>query len=385
MERLNIRSNSWGDASISWSVVIEELLFAMENMNHNVHFISTNGYNGMKRWTSQKGLQNEIKHKEFISKNNKYDIDITYTIPQNFPQRFLTNSKCKMAIYAYESSIMPKRWSEFYKYVDFVLPHSKYVADMMINNGCPEDKIKVVNLGVDLDIFNPNIQPFNLETTKSFKFLCVAEPHYRKQLDKLLEVYCKTFTSKDDVCFVLKTKLFKPGERISAQEIDIMKVLLNLKQKYGSSMPEIKIVSKRIPNIASLYTACNAFVLMTASEGWGVPYLEALATGLPVIAPNHGGQLEFLNNSNSILTKCGIRKARIGEQYWGFDVDAVVGNPDENDYAQAMRKVYEDLVYNTNNVEYASIKQKGLETAQTLTWVRAANQILDIHRDFVNA
>jgi len=36
-------------------------------------------------------------------------------------------------------------------------------------------------------------------------------------------------------------------------------------------------------------------------EAFGRPYAEAMASGLPVIAPAWGGQMDFLNKENSIL------------------------------------------------------------------------------------
>ena len=368
-----VRSFSWGAADISWSVVVEELLFAMENMGHQISFISTNGYKGMRYWDSKKSLTGEMFQKQIIRSGEAFDIDLTYTVPQNFPQRFLTNSKKKMAIYAYESSIMPDSWKSYYHMVDYMLPPSQYVADMMARNGCPKEKIVVVPHGVDTDVFNPSVQPLNIKTDKKFKFLCVAEPHYRKQLDKMLNLYCKAFTSKDDVCFVLKTKIFNPGDEIKGFEIDLRKTLIGLKKTYGVMMPEIKIISQRLDNIAGLYAACDVFCLMTASEGWGVPYLEALALGMPVIAPRHGGQLDFLNDSNSILTDCGTRKARAQEQYWKPHPKARVGNPDEADFAKKMISTYK----NFDEVK-ARLSGPALETANRLTWKSAAEKILEL-------
>lgn len=390
---MRIRSYSWGAANISWSVVIEELLYAAEHMGHEVVFLSTNGHRGMQYWSPDKSLEQEFFMRKFLREKGAFDIDLTYTVPQNFPQRFINSSRCKMAIYAYESSIMPRRWRDYYHIIDYVLPPSQYVADMMERNGCPKEKIKVVPHGVDTDLFHPGAKPLDLKIDKKFKFLCVAEPHYRKQLDKLLEVYCKWFTSDDDVCLVLKTKIFNTAEDYKNKkefEQDLKPVIKALQDKYGDKMPAIKVVTKRFKNLANLYAACDAFCLMTASEGWGVPYLEALAMGMPVIAPRHGGQLQFLNDENAILTKCGTRKARTMEQYWGASKGATVGDPDEEEFGMAMRQLYSKMMglvkprslgpmiawENLNRLD--EMKENAIKTAQSLTWKSAMQQIIDI-------
>lgn len=370
---LNIRSHSWFEASISWAHVVEEILYAAELLGNKAYLISTNGYQGMNRWNSEKSIHNNQELREFLRGQKPFDIDLTYTVPQNFPDRFLSSSKKKMSIFAYESSIMPKTWKPYYSVVDYILPPSEYCAQMIKKNGCPEEKIVVVPHGIDLEIFNPEVEPAKLATEKKFKFFCLAEPHYRKQIPELLDIYCKTFTSKDDVSLFLKTKIFTTAEEEQEKkgfEIDLKPVLSALKKKYGEQIPEIKIIGHRVPNIAKIYRACNAFVLMTASEGWGIPFLEALACGLTVIAPRHGGQLQFLNDENSILTKCGVRRARSQEIYWGGDPKGVVGNPDPMAYQEAMRGVV--------TADTSSKVSAGIKTAQGLTWKAATQQILNL-------
>ena len=367
------RSHTWGAANISWSVVIEQLLRAAEKMGHTTHLISINGTDGMLYWDKERLFHSMEAERALKKSGIPYDIDITFTVPRNFKDRFLRTSKTRMAIYDYESSIMPPSWKPEYRLVDFVLPGSNYVADMFRRNGCPEEKIKVVHHGVDLDVFNPNIAPAQLPTEKKFKFLCLGEPHYRKQIDKLIQVYCGTFTSDDDVTLILKTKFFKVGDNRKMFEVDLRHVVKEIKDRMGAKMPEIRVIQNRLDNIASLFTACDAFALMTASEGWGMPFLEALACNLVVIAPRHGGQLDFLNDSNSILCNTGVRAARPQEQYWGGSRGAVVGNPDEEHFASLMREVY------SNHEEIKGRLSSNMQsTVKEFTWEKAVEKIIDI-------
>jgi glycosyltransferase involved in cell wall biosynthesis len=373
---MRIRSYSWGAADLSWSVVIEELLHASEELGHEPVFISTNGTQNMQYWDEKRLMQALVRERDLRRARKPFDIDITFTVPENFPQRFLRTSKVKMAIYDYESSHMPAKWKQFYPLIDYVLPASQYVADMFERNGCPKEKIQVVHHGVDTKLFNPDIKPLQLPTKKKFKFLCVAAPHYRKQLDKLLSVYCERFTADDDVTLIMKTKLFQNGDETKAFEMDLRPLLVSLADKHGKKMPEIKFLQGHLPSMGGLYTACDAFVLMTASEGWCIPYLESIACNLPVIAPRHGGQLDYLNDSNSLLCDTGIRKALPQEQYWGGHPDAIVGNPNEEHYGELMVRLFK---------EYDQIKHSLLpnmkKTVDCMTWESAAQKIINLARE----
>ena len=47
--------------------------------------------------------------------------------------------------------------------------------------------------------------------------------------------------------------------------------------------------------------SCDAFVLASRSETFGVVYIEALRSGLPVIATKCGGPEDFINETNGML------------------------------------------------------------------------------------
>lgn len=360
---MKIRSLSWGAADISWSVVLEQLLRAAENRGHQVDFISTNGTAGMRYWDDARVMQSLVHERDMVKTNTPYDIDLTFTVPSNYPQRFLRTSKTKLAITDYESWPAPSNWKRWCNVPDQILVGSTWVGDAMIASGCPAQKITVVPHGVDLELFNPSVQPYPIKTEKKFKFLCIAEPHYRKQIDVLLDLYCSTFTSDDDVCLVLKTRLFKNNESRHPFEQDLRPILAKVVRKFGAKIPEIKVITTRIPDIAGLYTACQAFVLMTAAEGFGVPFLEALACGVPVIAPKFGGQIDFLNDKNSILCTTPPRPARLMEQYWGQEPNSTVGNPSREEFASAMVH----MVKNYNSIKEQMLPNM-IKTAQEHSW-----------------
>lgn len=50
----------------------------------------------------------------------------------------------------------------------------------------------------------------------------------------------------------------------------------------------------------------NAFILTSLHEGFGIVFMEAMFTGLPIVCTNHGGQVDFLtHNQNALLLDVG--------------------------------------------------------------------------------
>ncbi len=57
--------------------------------------------------------------------------------------------------------------------------------------------------------------------------------------------------------------------------------------------------------LADLFANCDAFVHPNPREPFGITPLEAMASGLPVVAPNAGGILSYATNENSWLAEPG--------------------------------------------------------------------------------
>ena len=50
-----------------------------------------------------------------------------------------------------------------------------------------------------------------------------------------------------------------------------------------------------------LYAGADAFVLASRGEGWGRPWMEAMAMGLPTIGSRWSGTTMFMDDANSWL------------------------------------------------------------------------------------
>lgn len=382
MSKLNIRTYTWMQGGLSWAYVMERLMTAFEELGHNSFIVSTNGVKDA-GIDEKRILKSVLGLQQFGPGKKAIDIDLTYTVPQNFPQRFLPNSKYKCAIYNYETwPGWNKQWKQFYNLVDFYFPSSNFSAEIFHINGIPAEKTFVIPHGVDTKLFNSNIQPVKLNTKKKFKFVSVVAPHYRKNIDVMLEAYCRAFTASDDVCLVLKTKVYKHSDGMyDAQknpngrkpfEIVLGDLFKDLHKRYGKNIPEIEVLNGHVDNVASIYNACDCHITTTGSEGFGMPMLESMACGLLNIAPNYSGQLDFMNKENSLLINTKMRLARPEEQYWAYNAGAKIGQPNTDHTAELMIKAYKekDLLLKQFNPAMSKIVEQ-------FSWTSAAQKIID--------
>lgn len=382
-EPLDIRTFSWLRPNLSWAFVIYNLINAFDKLGHNTYALSTNGMDEKYFDVANKASKSIAGLEPFNRGDKNIFLDFCYTVPNNYSKRFLPNSINKAIIYNYETNIMPDKWKGQYDYVDFHFPSSNFCAEVFYRNGVPENKIFVVPHGVDRNRFNSSVPPIKLKTKKSFKFLSVTAPHYRKNIDILLNAYCQAFTNKDDVCLVLKTKVFKhsdgifdeqknPGGR-KGYELVLGDLFKPLVKKYGKNMPEIEIIGGHVDNPASIYNACNVHVSATGSEGYGMIFTEAMSCGLYNIAGRYSGHLDFLNDNNSLLVDTKLRKAKNVEQYWGYSPKAVISYPIQSHLSQMMAKAYKE---HSSLLDKFSPKMESVVNEHS--WENAAQLMLDI-------
>lgn len=382
----------------SWSFTLHNIAHKMIEQGHDLHLKSTDGLssvpNDLKKYLvpgyhnhPSKGPAEFLKENgdliivdaknggiipEIQDRNIPYDLEFAYTVPLQFPRRFDYRSRCRAAIWNYESSIIPSGWFKYCDAIDYLLPSSKYAYDIFVKNNFPKEKMIIIPHGVDTNLFNKNIIPYKLKTNKKIKFLHVAIPHARKFHEKVITGFCESFTANDDVCLVLKTK-FKEPDNDKPFEVNVEKILNNVLSKYKNP-PEIEVVNNIFfENIAELYNACDVIVSMSSSECFDLPLLEALACEKLVIAPRHGGQLEFLNDNNSLLVNTDEMFAPFTHQYWHYAEKSIVGNPDVKHFSELLLKAYKNF-----EQEKERVKINSEETVNKFNWNTVAEQICSL-------
>lgn len=181
---------------------------------------------------------------------------------------------------------------------------SHYAKSIFEKSGV-RSKIYVIPLGVDVSRYKPSdsIMDFG-QDFNSFKFLSVFKWSYRKGYDILLKSYLEEFSSDEDVSMLLVSRSLSNLRDSGTEKIieDFQSVCSGI-GKSEEELPHVALYSEKIPefDMPKVYNACDCFTLISRGEGFGLPYCEAAACGLPVIASNCTGQTEFLKEDNSYL------------------------------------------------------------------------------------
>ena len=212
----------------------------------------------------------------------------------------------------WETTRIPKWWIKPINQCDAVCVPSHQNKRALQNSGI-QIPIFVVPHGVHARFFTPKKkQPPSEKTNGTFTFVSVFGFQHRKNPEALLKAYWEEFSSADRVRLIIKTNGYAPHEndRWIKNRIQAYKARLNLRK----STAPVQIITGHLhaKSLKNLYAKGHAFVLPTRGEGVGLPFLEAMASGIPVIATGWGGHMDFLTKHNAFLVKYKLRPPVIG-------------------------------------------------------------------------
>lgn len=214
-------------------------------------------------------------------------------IHSGFPHFFrMEPGKIHIARVVFESDSLPRLWANLLNTMDEVWVGTAFNVKTFASGGVDPKKLMVVP-----DIVDPRFIPAKRPKPpgKMFRFFSVfLDLSLRKGWEVMLHEFATQFAENKEVEWVVLC----PPE--SARKLTA--VILALKKR-GHATGNIKVIGKAqsMDQLIKLYQAADCYVLPTRGEGFGRPYLEAAACGLPVIATGWSGHTDFLNSGNSRL------------------------------------------------------------------------------------
>lgn len=241
-------------------------------------------------------------------------------------------------------SAQKRRMKHVEKEIDIVIADSESTKEDLIKFlDVPEAKIKVIYLAASEE-FKPQSDEKIAEVLEKYKIkrpylLSVATQEPRKNIQKLLDVFAQIVKIEPQLHLVLSGKYgWGPGFR-SAENV--------IWTDYVAQ-----------EDLIALYAGCRVFVYPSLYEGFGLPILEAMACGAPVITSNNSSMAEIAK-----------------------DAAILVDPRSEGQLTKAI-----ELVLNLNLENYQKLVRASLDRARKYSWLKTARETLNVYqslaRDF---
>jgi glycosyltransferase involved in cell wall biosynthesis len=209
--------------------------------------------------------------------------------------------------------------------------------------GVPSSKVNVIHLGVD-GCFHPVAGELAATVGRSHGLpdryvLYLGSVEKRKNLSTLLRAYAhlRRLVQVPKLVIVGAKRHRSAGIEEILQELALVEHVL-----FPGYVPD--------EDLPALYSGADLFVFPSLYEGFGLPPLEAMACGTPVVTSNVSSLPEVVGDAAITVTP--------------YDVEAL---------AEAMRRVLTDADLR------AELREKGLARAKQFTWERCAQETLAVY------
>lgn len=205
-------------------------------------------------------------------------------------------------------------WVSAVNAMSAVIVPSQHVARCFAASGRVTAPVSVVAEAYPDCLESTDVVPLDLGPLPEFCFLVVGQftsgspKADRKRLQETLEWLCAEFAGDPTVGIIVKTNMGK-GSRIDRAMCE--RTLRECCKRQDAS-PKVTLVHGALTDeeMHALYRhpSVKALVTCTRGEGFGLPILEAAAAGIPVVATNWSGHLDFLSAGKFIRLDYSLRE-----------------------------------------------------------------------------
>jgi len=216
---------------------------------------------------------------------------------------------------------LPPSWVRILKTLDLPIAMSRYGRDVTQTNGVEPAYIP---LGVDTKVFQPPVDKRLAKQALGYegKFVILSDARNqpRKMLPRALEIFRRFAADKDDVILHLHCdpddQLARSPEYCYDLRSDI--AFLNLTDKVHLTKDISIFRGLPLEQLVQIYQAADVHLLASCGEGFGLPTLQAAATGVVPLAVNYAANQELvdkhgeaINIRHFLLDQFGLRHGLI--------------------------------------------------------------------------
>ena len=203
----------------------------------------------------------------------------------------------------FETDRLPIDWVQNLNKVDEVWVPSTFNVETFRRAGV-RVPLHVVPGGVDAGRFRPGLTPLSIPGIEGRVYLSVFEWSHRKAPDVLLKAWARAFPPDSPVSLVLRC--FPRAQFDGDATAGLTALVDEQLASFGASRADVApivVMGEQLPASAMprLMASADVFLGLSRGEGWGRPLLEAMSCGLAVIGTRWSGNLDFMDDDNSLL------------------------------------------------------------------------------------
>ena len=244
----------------------------------------------------------------------------------------------RVAYWYWELDTAPAAWRDSARQVDELWTGTNFVAEAL--QGVTDKPVFTLFPGVRLPAFLPRSRAhFGLPTRESGRFAFLFSFHMDSVMERknplgLIASFRRAFGEDEPVDLVLKMTSFG---NYDAQLAELVQ---------AAASTSVHIVDRVLDkgDIVALMESCDAYVSLHRSEGLGLTMAEAMLLGKPVVATRYSGNLDFMDDDNSLLVDCEVVPVRGTIPPYTVP-GARWAEPSIDHAAELMRRVYDDVPF----------------------------------------
>jgi len=275
---------------------------------------------------------------------------------------------CRLVLYyPLDGGPFPKGWRRLIESADVAVCCSQFGASLTAA-ACPNANLTMIYHGVDRKVFHPirDRQRVKQRQRLEGRFVvgCVARNQPRKGFPILMKAFARFAAEHDDAMLYLHTK-----------PVDVGWDLGELARRFGISG---RTCFSRFASVDhgydartmnEIYNLFDVMALPTTGEGFGIPILEAMSAGTPVITTDCSAAAELVRGRGELIA---VKETLIlGRQ----NIEQAIA--DEDDLLACLERLYADARLRGRH------RRAGLAFARELDWKHIIPQWQKLLQDVV--
>ena len=299
----------------------------------------------------------------YQQQGGQYDVSLQITIPNEWEKMAPVNIGITAGI---ETTKTAPIWLEKANMMDKIITISEFSKSVFMDtvySAVHKHTGQKLQLKCEkpIDVVHYPVKQYddiglNLNLKTDFNFLTVAQWGPRKNVSSTIKWFVEEFIDNPEVGLVLK--VFYKGNSVMDREV-LENKIKSLLQPYNNRECKIYLLHGDMneQEMHSLYKhpKIKAFVSLAHGEGFGLPHFESAYSGLPVIAPEWSGYMDFLckptkNKRGNIKSKPHFATVHYTLQNIQPEVvwdgvlvpDSMWAYADQGSYKMRLREVYKN-------------------------------------------